>query len=127
MQGIVVTVQGHAVAVAFFVEGGVRSCEIGELMFGGEDPLTGDERRPAGGLELCRMAIPRRVYTQVSRSDFSYSPPASQKKVLTSAKWQSLKESGQSVSRPAFCWHGTVGSCHIWRLLLKAEWHPEIL
>lgn len=58
-------VQGHAVAVAFFVEGGVRSCEIGELMFGGEDPLTGDERRPAGGLELCRMAIPRRVYTQV--------------------------------------------------------------
>ena len=58
-------VQGHAVAVAFFVEGGVRSCEIGELMFGGEDPVTGDERRPAGGLELCRMAIPRRVYTQV--------------------------------------------------------------
>ncbi|KAK9819010.1 hypothetical protein WJX74_003353 [Apatococcus lobatus] len=55
---------GHAVAVAFFVEGGVRSCEIGELMFGGEDPITGDERRPAGGLELCRMAIPRRVYTQ---------------------------------------------------------------
>lgn len=53
---------GHAVACAFYAQGGIRSCEIGTLMFGGADPGTGKERVAA--LELCRMAIPRRVYTQ---------------------------------------------------------------
>ena len=57
--------QGHAVEVAFFVEGGVRSCKNGKPMFGEKDPIIGDKWRPAGGHELCRMAIPRRVYTQV--------------------------------------------------------------
>jgi tyrosine phenol-lyase len=53
---------GHAVACAFYEEGGVRGCEIGTLMFGGIDPKTGKERTAM--LELYRMAIPRRVYTQ---------------------------------------------------------------
>jgi tryptophanase len=53
---------GHAVACAFYEEGGVRGCEIGTLMFGGSDPATGQERTAA--LELYRMAIPRRTYTQ---------------------------------------------------------------
>jgi tryptophanase len=53
---------GQAVAAAFFVEGGIRGCEIGSIMFGGTDPSTGELRRPP--LELYRMAIPRRVYTQ---------------------------------------------------------------
>jgi len=44
---------GHAVACALYVEGGVRSCEIGTLMFGA-----------AANKELVRMAIPRRMYTQ---------------------------------------------------------------
>ena len=44
---------GHAVACAFFHEGGIRGCEIGSLMF--DDQAL---------LELYRMAIPRRMYTQ---------------------------------------------------------------
>jgi tryptophanase len=53
---------GQALACAFFVEGGIRTVEIGTLMFGGTDPTTGKER--TARLELLRFAVPRRVYTQ---------------------------------------------------------------
>jgi tryptophanase len=53
---------GQALACAFYEEGGVRGVEIGTLMFGGRDPQTHRERIAA--LELLRLAIPRRVYTQ---------------------------------------------------------------
>ncbi|MDX1389352.1 MAG: tryptophanase [Acidobacteriota bacterium] len=53
---------GQALACAFYELGGIRSVEIGTLMFGGRDPVTGEER--IAPLELLRMAIPRRVYTQ---------------------------------------------------------------
>jgi len=52
----------QALACAFYVEGGVRGVEIGTLMFGGTDPVTGEERNAPH--ELLRLAIPRRVYTQ---------------------------------------------------------------
>ncbi len=52
---------GQALVAALYVEGGIRSVEIGSLMFGKYD--AGRQLIPAQ-LELVRLAIPRRVYTQ---------------------------------------------------------------
>lgn len=58
---------GQALACELFVEAGVRTCEIGTVMFGKTDPKTHQEI-PALE-ELVRLALPRRVYTQ---SHFDY-------------------------------------------------------
>jgi tyrosine phenol-lyase len=48
-------------AAELYEESGVRSMERG-IVSAGRDPATGDHRRPK--LELVRLALPRRVYTQ---------------------------------------------------------------
>lgn len=52
---------GQALSVELYLEGGIRAVEIGTVMFG-SDPHSGEEQ--AARLDLLRLAIPRRVYTQ---------------------------------------------------------------
>lgn len=51
----------QSLAAALYVDSGVRSMERG-IVSAGRDPATGENRHPK--LELVRLTIPRRVYTQ---------------------------------------------------------------
>ncbi len=55
----------HVVACKLYEIGGIRSCEIGSVMFGRQP--DGFEKPAA--MELVRLAFPRRTYTQ-SHTDY---------------------------------------------------------
>jgi len=59
---------GQALVCALYLEGGIRTVEIGSLMFGKyaipEEGSDGERKLVPAQMELVRLAIPRRVYTQ---------------------------------------------------------------
>jgi len=56
---------GQSLAVEFYRRGGIRGCEIGTAMFG----LRPDGKEEPAHMDLVRLAIPRRMYTQ-SQMDY---------------------------------------------------------
>ncbi len=72
---------GQSLVCALYEFGGVRSCEIGTVMFG----LSPDGSERPAPMDLVRLAMPRRVYTQ-SHADYvveTFAEIAAQREQLT--------------------------------------------
>jgi len=52
---------GQSLVTSLYLEGGIRSCDLGSTMFGENDS---PESREGIHMELIRLAIPRRTYTE---------------------------------------------------------------
>ncbi|MDZ7843804.1 MAG: tryptophanase [Anaerolineales bacterium] len=53
---------GQALVTQMYLEGGIRAVELGSVAFAHPDPETGETIHPQ--MELVRLALPRRTYTQ---------------------------------------------------------------
>ena len=84
---------GQALAIELYREGGIRSCEIGTVMHAEKDPET--EEIPSA-MELVRLAIPHRVYTQ---SHIDYVVEA----ILKVYERRAAISGYRIVSQPKFC------------------------
>ena len=88
---------GWALALALYLEGGIRACEIGSVMFG--KPREGGGETPHT-MELVRLAFPRRMYTQ---SHFDYAA-----EVIADLKHHARTIRGVRIARqPPFLRHFT--------------------
>lgn len=88
---------GWALALAMYLEGGIRGCEIGSVMFGRRQP---DGSETPHSMELVRLAFPRRMYTQ---SHFDYAA-----EVIAELKTHAASVRGvRIVKQPRFLRHFT--------------------
>jgi tryptophanase len=86
---------GWALANALYLEGGIRGCEIGSVMFG---KRLDDGSETFHHMELVRLAFPRRMYTQ---SHFDYAA-----EVIADAKAHAASIRGVRIVRqPKFLRH----------------------
>ena len=91
---------GHAFAVEFYKSGGVRTCEIGSVMFGRWDLETKQEI--PSSMELLRMALPRRTHSQ---SHIDYVLEVAKEVLERKKKIRGLKITHQpSFLRHFYCW-----------------------
>ena len=103
----------QALAAAIYLASGVRTMERG-IVSSGRDPKTGENRRPK--LELVRLTIPRRVYTdrhmdvvaysinhlwqnrdEIKGLDMVYEPPTLR---FFTARFEPLKAGAEKVGEP---------------------------
>jgi tryptophanase len=87
---------GQSLAVALYEAGGIRGCEIGTVMFG----LQPDGSEQPAAMDLVRLAIPRRTYTQ-SHIDYAI-------EVVTAVAERAAELRGMRItSRPSALRHFT--------------------
>lgn len=89
---------GQALAIELYREAGIRSCEIGSVMHAEKHSETGEEI--PSGMDLLRLAIPHRVYTQ---SHIDYVVEA----ILQVFEQRETIRGYQIVSQPKFLRHFT--------------------